>query len=70
MATLSATADRVIDGTNGRYVLTCQAFRAGPAHKRRTIREWTVVRHANGVREPIGTRPTLAGALKLVESHE
>ena len=60
----------VIDGANGRYILTCRISRLGGHGERRTIRTWTVTRFVCGVREPIGERGTLAAAKALVACHE
>ena len=60
----------VIDGTNGRYILSCRLVRLGGHGERRTVRIWTVTRFASGVRESLGERSTLVEAKKLVASHE
>lgn len=60
----------VIDGSNGRYVLTCRICRLGGHGERRTHRIWSVVRFVNGNRFPIGERSTLAAAKELVATHE
>jgi hypothetical protein len=61
---------RIIDGNNSRYIVSLRVYRAGGNHERRTIREWSVVRFTERIREELGTRSTLRAATQLVRAHE